>query len=89
MVGPWVAEFDETQLPQAKAIFKDALALTGFEHLQRYLYHGTDFGLHPAAEYALGYRIVQTYLKRIHKMVIEASLVPPHIILSESRFFDE
>lgn len=86
-VGPWVSDFDVTQLDKAKSIFRDGLSLTGFQNIQRYLYGGQEFGLHPTAGYALGFYIVQAYLERSGQSVVEASMITPDVIIAESRFF--
>jgi uncharacterized protein YjaZ len=41
----------------------------------------------PFAGYALGYQVVQAYLKRSGKKVVETFFVPAAEIIAESQFF--
>ena len=45
-------------------------------------------GVPAFAGYALGYRVVQAYLKRTGKNVVEATFVPAQEIVAQSGFFD-
>jgi uncharacterized protein YjaZ len=44
-------------------------------------------GVPPLAGYALGYRVVQQYIRRTGKTVPEATFVPAREIIGESNFF--
>jgi uncharacterized protein YjaZ len=87
-VGPWVTEFDNSSLERTKAIFHDALTLTGFDTIRRYIFGDAAAGVPAFAGYALGYRVVQAYLERTGRTVVEATFVPPQEIIAESGFFD-
>jgi uncharacterized protein YjaZ len=96
MVGPWVTEFDDSNLEHAKALFRDALNLTGFNTIRGYIFGDVSAertgqpqaGVPAFAGYALGYRVVQTYLKRAGRSVVEATFVPAHEIIAQSAFFE-
>lgn len=94
-VGPWVTQFDDTQLEHTKTIFREGLNQTGFNLIRSYIFGGpiaeqnglpkVDVPLY--AGYALGYRVVQAYMQRTGKKVIETTFTPPDEIIEESRFF--
>jgi uncharacterized protein YjaZ len=87
-VGPWVTEFDNSNLERTIAIFRDALTLTGFDTIRRYIFGDAAAGVPAFAGYALGYWVVHAYLERTGKTVVEATFVPPQDIITESGFFD-
>lgn len=95
LTGPWVTEFDDSKLEQTKAIFRDALDVTGFDRVRGYIFGDLvadtmglpKTGVPPLAGYALGYRVVQQYLKRTGKTVPEATFTPAREIIAESGFF--
>jgi uncharacterized protein YjaZ len=96
MIGPWVTGFDDSKLEQTKAIFRKALNVTGFDKVRSYIFGdvisqqaGRDtVGVPLYAGYALGYRVVQQYLKRTGKTVPQATFVPAQEIIEESDYFD-
>jgi uncharacterized protein YjaZ len=96
MVGPWVTGFDDANLERGKALFRDALNMTGFNTIRSYIFGDVSAertelpqaGVPPFAGYALGYRVVQAYLNRAGKNVVEATFVPAHEIIAQSGFFD-
>jgi uncharacterized protein YjaZ len=88
MAGPWVSGLEGETLEKARSLFQEAISLTGFQNIQKYLFGGAEFGLPPTAGYAVGYHVVQAYLKRSGKSVVEASLLPRDQIIVESGFFD-
>ncbi len=86
--GPWVTEFDDANLEQNKTIFRKNLNVTGFNEIRRYIFGDPGAGLPLYAGYAIGYRVVQAFLKRNRKAVVEATFVPAEEIISGSGFFD-
>jgi uncharacterized protein YjaZ len=96
LTGPWVTEFDDSNLEQTKAIFRDALDVSGFDRVRGYIFGDLvagpmglpKTGVPPLAGYALGYRVVQQYLRRTGKSVPEATFVPAREIIAESGFFE-
>lgn len=93
--GPWVQEFDESRLEHTIAQFRDGLSLTGFNTIRAYIFGGTiarmmnlgDIDLPDYAGYALGYRVVQAYLRRTNQSVVDATFIPARQIIEESQFF--
>jgi len=91
-VGPWVAEFDESLLESTKALFRPVLTMTGFNEVRVYIFGngvmGSNNKVPMYAGYALGYRVVQAYIKRTGKTVVESTFVAPETIIADSGFFD-
>ena len=95
-VGYYVEEFDVGQLPRAKELLKKALDLTGFDVVRSYLYGdrkatkfgGKAVGMPDHAGYAVGYFIVQDYMKRTGKDIVETTFTPAAEIIRGSGFFD-
>lgn len=95
-IGYWVTDFDMTRLPETKRIFADALEKSGFGVIRGYIF-GDDFsgaqygiervGVPAFAGYALGYHVVQAYLRRTGKSVAETTFVPARDIIRDSEFF--
>jgi len=93
--GPWVNNFHESRLEEAKAVFRAGLNRTGFDVVRGYIFGGPiaesigfeQVNVPPLAGYALGYRVVQAYLKRTGKKVVETTFVPAAEIIAESGFF--
>jgi uncharacterized protein YjaZ len=92
MVGPWVSAFDETRLDEAKRLIHAALDETNFHKMRLYIFgdtmSGQALGVPDFAGYALGFRIVQAYLRRTGKSVVEATFVPAREIIAVSEFFN-
>jgi uncharacterized protein YjaZ len=94
--GPWVAEFDESLLDETKAIFRAGLDRTGFGIVRGYIFGGEiaeqmgfeKVNVPPLAGYALGYRVVQAYMRRTGKKVVETTFTSAAEIIAESCFFD-
>jgi uncharacterized protein YjaZ len=86
--GPWVTEFDESKIEGTRAIFRASLGVSGFEEMRRYIFGDPGAGLPTYAGYAIGYRLVQAYLARTGRSVVEATFVPVETLIRESGFFD-
>jgi uncharacterized protein YjaZ len=95
VAGPWVTEFDESDLERVKAIFREGLNRTGFNTIRGYIYGDQiantmnlpKVDVPPLAGYAIGYRVVQAYVRRTGKNVVDSSFVPAKEIIEESGFF--
>lgn len=91
-VGPWVADFDMNDLPRVKEIMKGALNIKGFNAVRQYVFGdaktGSRLDIPNCAGYAVGYHIVQAFMKMTGKDIIEATNTPAEEIIKESRFFD-
>ncbi len=94
-IGFYVTEFDDTRLDETITAFASALDKTGFNTLRAYIfgdpmaaYSGYQpVGVPLYAGYALGYRVVQAYLKRTGKRVAEATFAPTADIIAGSGIF--
>jgi uncharacterized protein YjaZ len=86
-VGPWVSDFDDANLETTKAVFKSGLDVSGFNEVRRYIFSDPELGLPPSAGYALGYRVVQAYLERTGKSVVDSTFIPAGTIIRYSDFF--
>lgn len=89
LIGPWVTEFDESRLNETRAALHAALDKTGFDTVRNYIFGGEATGLPPFAGYAIGYQVVQAYLRRTGSSVVDATFVPAQEIIAESGFFAE
>ncbi len=96
VVGYYVTEFDEAQLDTARTLIGNNLAATGFDTLRAFIFgdHWAQklglpvVGMPNYGGYAIGYRVVQAYLKRTGCKVKEATFVPAAEIVAESGYFD-
>lgn len=95
-IGFWVTDFDESRLEETRQTFASALDKTGFNVLRSYIF-GDEIteasgrpkvGVPAFAGYALGYKVVQAYLRRTGQGVAQATLVAPRQIIAESGFFE-
>ncbi|MBI3659167.1 hypothetical protein HY230_01680 [Candidatus Acetothermia bacterium] len=74
---------------------ENALNIRGFNEVRGYIFGDViaenmklpKAGVPNYAGYAIGYRVVQHYLKRTGKTVPEATFVPAKEIIAESGFF--
>jgi len=95
VVGFYVTDVAEEDLPAARRTIGDALDVTGFDAVRGYIFGDTiaaRMGLPLAgapdyAGYALGYRTVRQYLERTGKTAAEATFVPAAEIIAASGFF--
>ena len=94
--GPWVTKTNRTTLNECiKPIIRNGLHVQGLENLNAYLYgdemaklqNYPQAGLPYCAGYACGYHLVEHYLKKTGKNVIEATLLPAKEILDAAEDF--
>jgi uncharacterized protein YjaZ len=91
-----VRDFDMSRLDDAKRVMRDGLTVTGFDRIRGYVFGGPMAGQHGIeavdlplfAGYAIGYGVVQAYLKRTGMRVADATFVPSEEIIAESGYFD-
>lgn len=92
LVGPWVTDFNMADMPRVKAIIKNRLNIKGFDAVRQYVFGDTKTGgrldLPNFAGYAAGYHIVQAFMKKTGKDIVEATITPAEQIIEESGFFD-
>lgn len=95
LLGPWVTSFDEEDLAYSFEVIKEALYVKGFAEVSSYLFGDAiakeqgyaPVGLSPFAGYAVGYHIVQAFMKRHGIGIAEASLMETADILEGCRLF--
>ena len=92
LVGPWVTDFDLADMPRVKAIMKNGLDIKGFDAVRQYVFGdaktGGKLGLPNTAGYAVGYHIVQAFMKKTGEDIVEATITPAEQIIEVSGFFD-
>jgi uncharacterized protein YjaZ len=96
LIGPWVLEFDEARLDEARAVVGAALDRTGFDVVRSYIFGDTiarfmgrdAVGVPDYAGYALGYKIVRAAQRRTGQSVAQVTLLPADTIIAQSGFFE-
>lgn len=91
----YVTDFDMAEMPRVKEIIGPALCLKGFDKIMPYLYGDTKasglvgprLSLPPFAGYAVGYHLVQSFLEKTGKNIVEATFITTDKIIEESAFF--
>lgn len=94
-VGPWVTGLSAEEMERSKAIIGQALDVTGFDNIRSYIFGDAlseqqgraGVGLPYCAGYTIGYQVVQAYLQRTGKSVVETTFVPFAEIIADSAFF--
>lgn len=94
-VGFYVTDFDQSRFDETKKIIGDAINLSGFHQVRGYIFGDAmsdamglpKVGVPPFAGYAMGYHVVQHYLKQTGKTVAEATFISADDIIRESKFF--
>jgi uncharacterized protein YjaZ len=95
LVGYFVTDFNEEEIATAKRVIGGALEVSGFNAVRSYIFGDTisasaglpKAGVPDFAGYAIGYRIVQQYLQRTGRSVVDATFLPSQEIITESGFF--
>lgn len=95
LVGYMVTDFDEEEIARAKRVIGGALDVSGFNAVRSYIFGDTiaassglpKVGVPNFAGYAIGYRVVQQYLQRTGRSVVDATFLPSQEIIEESGFF--
>jgi uncharacterized protein YjaZ len=96
VLGFYVTELDAAGYATAKSLIKDGLDKTGFDVIRAYIFgdYWSDklnlpkIGMPDYGGYAIGYHVVQAYLKRTGCTVAAATFVPAATIVQESGFFE-
>ncbi|MEK5056900.1 DUF2268 domain-containing protein [Paenibacillus sp. FSL H7-0326] len=93
MMGPWVSSFDEEDLHYSIEVIRQALDVKGFAEVSSYMF-GDDIakekgyqpvGLSFAAGYAVGYHVVQEFLKNTGATIYDATRLSAADIIEGSR----
>jgi uncharacterized protein YjaZ len=95
MIGPWVSNFNKDDLEYSREIIKDALDVKGFSEVRSYMF-GDDMadtfgyqrvGLSANAGYAVGYELVQSYLRETNSDIMTATVTDSKEIIEKSKYF--
>ncbi|GGE59775.1 DUF2268 domain-containing protein [Priestia taiwanensis] len=95
LLGPWVSSIDEEELEYSIEVIGDALQVKGFAEVSAYMF-GDDMarkegyalvGLSIGAGYAVGYHVVQSFMKKNSVSIEEATLISTEEILRGSGVF--
>lgn len=96
VVGYYVTDISESDLEKAKALIRDGLDKTGFDLIRGYIFGdwtaeqwGTEkLGMPNFGGYAVGYHVVQAFLKKTGCSIEEATLMTDaHAMIAESGYF--
>lgn len=96
VLGFYVKAFDPDHLDTARRIIGQGLDVTGFNAIRGYIF-GDELaarsgatppgGMPPYGGYAIGYHVVQAFLKRTGATIEEATFLPAQEIVAGSGFF--
>lgn len=94
-VGPWVEGLSGDEIGALKPRFHSAVEITGFDVVRGYIFGDWGAGsfgyeaqgLPNFAGYAMGYHLVQAYLRNTRMTAAQATYVPWQEIVEQSRFF--
>lgn len=95
-LGPWITAVNHGELNYSKEVIKDALYVKGFSEVSCYMFGDTiakeqgysPVGLPPFAGYAIGYEIVQSFMKENNLTIKEATLLKTDEIINNSKYFE-
>ena len=95
VLGHYVTDFAEAELDIARTLIGDNLTQTGFDTLRAYIFGDywagklslPSVGMPTFGGYAVGYHIVQAYLKQTGRSIQSATFVPASQIVKESGYF--
>ncbi len=94
-LGPWVTSMDKDDLEYSIHVVGEALDIKGFAEVSSYMF-GDEIaklegyqpvGLSFCAGYAVGYEVVQSFMKKHNKTIYEATLIPSDEIIKGSGLF--
>ncbi|MPQ25103.1 DUF2268 domain-containing protein [Bacillus paralicheniformis] len=94
-LGPWVTSMDKDDLEYSIHVIREALDIKGFAEVSSYMF-GDEIakqegyqpvGLSFCAGYAVGYEVVQSFMKKNNKTIFEATLIPSDEIIKGSGLF--
>lgn len=94
-IGPWVTSLDAAEIAYAKNVIGAALDVRGFNDVRGYIFGDTMAdrmgyarrGLPFCAGYPIGYQIVQAYVQRTGRTIVDATFTPAEEIIAESAYF--
>ncbi len=95
-VGYFITEFDPTEFETARRLIGEGLHATGFDVIRSYIFgdalaersgYKPLGGMPTYGGYAIGYHVVQAFLKRSGRSIEEATFLPAGDIVAGSGFF--
>ncbi|GGP08817.1 MULTISPECIES: DUF2268 domain-containing protein [Oceanobacillus] len=95
LLGPWVTSFDKEDLEYSTEVIKDALDVKGFAEVSSYMFGDKisveqgyqPVGLSPFAGYAVGFQVVQSFMKENNIGIAEATLLGTDEIINNCGLF--
>src|SRR5690625_920732 len=96
-LGPWVTSFDEEDLQYSTEVIEKALDVKGFAEVSSYMFGDTiaisqgyqPVGLLEFAGYAVGHKVVQSFMEKNNVGIAEATLLSSDEIISECGIFHQ
>src|SRR5690625_2202775 len=94
-IGPWVTNMDKEELKYSIDVIGEALDIKGFAEVSSYIFGDEiaaqegyqPIGLPFCAGYAVGYKTVQSFMKKNNKTIYEATLASTDEIINGSELF--
>jgi uncharacterized protein YjaZ len=94
-IGPWVSGHTPGSLARSKEIIAAALDVRGFDTVRSYIFGDSVacqrnlpvIGLPDFAGYAVGFHLVQAYLRNTGRSIVEASILPAEEIIAAAKYF--
>lgn len=94
-IGPWVTGVQGADLEIARKIISKSLDVKGFMEVRKYIYgkhpmipETQDFGMPFCGGYAVGYHVIQAYLKKTGISIEKATIIDGDEIIKASGYFE-
>lgn len=94
-IGPWVTGVQGADLEIARKIISKSLDVKGFMEVRKYIYgkhpmipETQDFGMPFCGGYAVGYHVIQAYLKKTGISIEKATIIDGDEIMKASGYFE-
>lgn len=96
LLGPWVTSIDKDDLLYSLDVIKENLDVKGFAEVSSYMFGDvfakeqgySPVGLSPFAGYAVGYEVVQSFMRENSIGIAEATLLSTKDIIGNCRLFE-
>ncbi|WP_026674876.1 DUF2268 domain-containing protein [Alkalihalobacterium bogoriense] len=96
LLGPWVTSIDKDDLLYSLAVIKENLGVKGFAEVSSYMFGDvfakeqgySPVGLSPFAGYAVGYELVQSFMRENGIGIEEATFLSTKDIIGNCRMFE-
>ncbi|KAB1435952.1 DUF2268 domain-containing protein [Candidatus Galacturonibacter soehngenii] len=94
-VGPWVTGIQGADLETSRRIISKSLNVKGFMEVRKYIYgkhpmmpETQDFGMPFCGGYAVGYHVIQAYLRKTGISIEKATIIDGDEIMRASGYFE-